>query len=102
MAGVGSKPGQRLGGRKKGTPNKVTAEVSTIARKYGPKAVDKLAELAGLTRKKAAESEQARVAALKEILDRAYGKAPQALTGADGEGPIKLQIVTGVPRASDN
>lgn len=32
-----------------------------------------------------AESEAARVAACKEVLDRAYGKAPQALTVDPGD-----------------
>ena len=66
--------GKKTGGRKAGTLNKVTAEVKTLAMQYGPNV---LKELARLSIK--AESEQARVAACREILDRAYGKAPQPL-----------------------
>jgi hypothetical protein len=63
--------GKRDGsGRKKGTPNKVTAEIKVLAHKYGPDALKELARLA-----RSAESEAARVAACREILDRAYGKA---------------------------
>jgi hypothetical protein len=83
----GSKPGERRGGRQAGTPNKSTAEIKALAQKYGPLA---LKELARLLRK--AESEQARVAAAKELLDRAYGKAPQAITGDEG-GPIETRVI---------
>lgn len=63
----------RTGGRKAGTPNKVTADVRAMAQKYGPKALKVLGEIMGGTAQPAA----ARVAAAKELLDRAYGKAPQ-------------------------
>jgi hypothetical protein len=79
----GSKPGERRGGRQKGTPNKVTAPIKELARQYVPEVLPELARLATK-----AESEAARVAAIKELLDRAYGKAAQAHTGEDG-GPIK-------------
>ena len=83
----GAKPGERRGGRAKGTPNKSTAEVKQLAGKYAPAALKELARLST-----EAESEQARVSACKEILDRAYGKAPQAITGDDG-GPIETKII---------
>lgn len=75
-------------------PNKVTRELREIAREYVPGA---MVELDRLSRE--AESEAARVAAIKEILDRAHGKAPQALTG-EGGGPMRLIVTTGVPRDS--
>lgn len=68
--------GTRVGGRKKGTPNKATADVKEAAQKYGPAALKKLAALM-----QSAESEQAQIAAAKEILDRAYGRASQAISG---------------------
>jgi hypothetical protein len=92
----GSRPGEHRGGRKTGTPNKITTEVRDLARQHGAKVIDELARLAT-----AAQSEQARVAAIKELLDRAYGKSPQAFTGDSGEGPVMLQIVTGVSRRED-
>jgi hypothetical protein len=33
------------------------------------------------------------VVAIKEIFDRAYGKPPQPLTDADGEGPPVIKII---------
>jgi hypothetical protein len=83
-----SKGGKRPGaGRPAGARNKATAEVKALALPYAKEAVGHLATLM-----KSAESEAARVAAIKEILDRAFGKAPQAHTGEDGEGPIRHAI----------
>ena len=65
----------KTGGRTKGTPNKATREVKDLAQRYAPDALKELARLA-----REAESESARVSAIKELLDRAYGKAPQAIT----------------------
>lgn len=93
---AGKKPGPpkgvRIGGRQKGTPNKATAEIKEIARKHGADAIERLAYL--MTR---AESEQAQVAACKELLDRAYGKPAQAIIGDDDEAPVKtvMEIVWG-------
>jgi hypothetical protein len=65
--------GKRDGsGRPKGARNKVTAEVKALAQTYAPAAIKELARLST-----GAESEAARVAASKEILDRAYGKPMQ-------------------------
>jgi hypothetical protein len=69
----GRRPGS---GRKKGTPNKVTAEIKELAQKYGPEAIAELARLATN-----AESEAARVAACRELLDRGNGRAVQPIQG---------------------
>src|SRR5688572_1509925 len=70
MSGTGSSPGERRGGRQKGTPNKATAEVRELALDHGPAAVRELARLA-----ENAQSEAARVQACNSIIERAYGKA---------------------------
>lgn len=80
MARGGARPGERRGGRQKGTPNRVTADIKAAAQLHGAAALERLAYL--MTN---AESEAAQVAAAKEILDRAYGKAPQALTVDPGD-----------------
>lgn len=67
----GKRPGA---GRKPGIPNKATAEVQTLARAYVPAVLKEMARLA-----LKAESETARVAAGNTILDRAFGKAKQAV-----------------------
>lgn len=79
--------GRREGaGRPKGAPNKDRRDIRAAAQKHGPAA---LAEIVRLMSE--AESEQTRLAAAREVMDRAYGKAPQAHTGEGGEGPIKHQ-----------
>lgn len=69
--------GIKTGGRQKGSLNKATREVKALASAYGPEALKELARLS-----KKATSEAARVAACREILDRAYGKATQSFTGS--------------------
>lgn len=74
--------GVRLGGRQKGTPNKATADVKALARVHAASAIAELARLSI-----SAESEAARVAAIKEILDRGFGKSAQAIIGGDENDP---------------
>lgn len=56
-----------------------------IALRHAERAISRLAYLIDN-----AENEQAQIAACKEILDRAYGKAPQAVVGEDG-GPVEVR-----------
>lgn len=81
--------GQRVGGRQKGTPNKATADVKALAQQHTAAAMKELARLSTK-----AESEAARVAAIRELFDRAYGKPSQALKlGGDEDGvPIETVI----------
>ena len=92
MARGGSEPGQRRGGREKGTPNRSTTEIRELALEHGPAAVKELARLAT-----EAQSEAARVQACNGIIERAYGKAVPGR-------PIVLQLpdtstVEGVTKA---
>jgi len=66
---------------------KAITDVRSLARSYTETAIKTLAAIAGS--KKAADS--ARVAASTALLDRGWGKAPQALTGPDG-GPVIINI----------
>lgn len=78
--------GVRIGGRQKGTPNKVSNDLKALAQVYTPEAVETLAKhMRG-------DDPKASVAASKELLDRGHGKATQAITGADG-GPLVVQIL---------
>ena len=61
----------KTGGRVAGTPNRSTAAIKEMAAEHGPMALTEIARLAT-----GAESEQVRVSACKEVLDRAYGKSP--------------------------
>lgn len=78
--------GQKTGGRRKGTPNKATADVKALAQKYTDKAINALAAIM-----ERGETDAARVAAAKELLDRGHGKSVQAITGEDG-GPLTVIV----------
>ncbi len=81
MARGGKRPGA---GRPKGKPNAITADVREAAQQYGADALRTLADIMGGEDQPAA----ARVAASKEILDRAYGKSPQALEHSSPDGSM--------------
>ena len=89
MAGKGSPKGVKQGGRKKGTPNKSTAEIKALAQEYSTDALKTLSTIM-LT----SDSDTAKIAAAKELLDRGYGKPAQAMehSGPDG-GPVVVQRI---------
>src|ERR1700686_4000981 len=76
----------KAGGRRKGTPNKATADVKAVAGVYTAEAV---AALVAIMRRKNA-SDAARIAAARELLDRACGKPAQPPAGPSGSGPVTL------------
>lgn len=80
------KPGQRVGGRAKGTPNKKTAELGELASKYAPMA---LAEIVRLSIQ--GKTEQTRLSASNMILDRAYGKPSQAMSHTGSIGTYDVE-----------
>lgn len=76
MSGGGAKPGERRGGRRKGTPNKTTAQLKDMILK----ALDDAGGVRYL-KKQADESPAAFMSLLGRVL-------PTTLTGP-GEGPIE-------------
>jgi hypothetical protein len=70
----------KTGGRKKGSVNLASAEFKDVLRNEVPKALEVLKELLQ------SDSEQIQLAAAREIFDRVYGKAAQAIevSGKDG------------------
>lgn len=78
------------GGRPKGAKSAKdtanAAHLAHLARAHVPSAIRALAQIC-----ESGESEAARVTAATAILDRAYGKPAQAVTGADGED-LKLVV----------
>lgn len=80
--------GKKTGGRRKGTPNKATADIKAAAAVHGPAALGALAEIATDASAPAA----ARVSAAVALLDRGFGKPTQAVElGGAGGGPIQQQ-----------
>ena len=76
MSGGGSKPGERRGGRKPGTPNKVTAELAGLARVH---TADAIARLVAIMNGIVAEGET------KELL---WGAGVSKLNGARHGSPF--------------
>ena len=79
-----AKGSPKTGGRRKGTPNKATAEIKALAAEHVPAIIKELVRLATK-----AKNEATRVAAGKELLDS--GKAPQAIVG-DPTKPLTARI----------
>jgi hypothetical protein len=76
--------GLKFGGRQKGTPNKSTAEIRTLARQYGPEAI---ATLVRLMRQR--DDLKVRLAAAKELLDRAYGRGTEVVKGFNTDAVVE-------------
>lgn len=81
------KPG--VSGNPGGRP-KAMAEVRDHARKYTREAIETLVEAM-----RRGETHSARITAAQVLLDRGWGKAPQAVTGEDGTGPVTITLVWG-------
>jgi len=86
----GKRPGA---GRKKGAVSEAKRELAEIAKGHAEKALQVLVDIAT-----GGESEAARVSAANAILDRGYGKPPQAVDHKSSDGSMKpgpsiIQIV---------
>lgn len=75
--------GNRGKGRPKGAVNKATKDIKELARALAPDATKRLSELLK------SENEGVALGAVKEIYDRAYGKATQKI-GGDEDAPIRV------------
>lgn len=83
----------KSGGRQLGTQNKASQEVRALAQQWGPDAVKRAAHMAGLVIVQLdtgasialgmAKREADQLTALNIVLDRAYGKATQPISGDD-------------------
>jgi hypothetical protein len=85
----GSAPGERRGGRQRGTPNKLNADLRAMI-------IGALEDAGGqeYLARCAAENPSPFLALLGKIL-------PTQVTG-DGGGPATFTIITGVPRCDDS
>jgi hypothetical protein len=75
----------KTGGRKKGTPNKVSTALQEAAQAYTPAALETLRKICV-----DGESEAARVAAANSLLDRGYGKPTAHVTGDLTHNPLMV------------
>lgn len=92
MAHGGARPGA---GKKKGSKASHTLEAEQVRKLYIEKAREFALPILKALVNKALTGD---VQAIKEFNDRAYGKAPQAITGFDGEA---LRIVFDTPFKKD-
>jgi hypothetical protein len=67
---------------------KLPADLRSLARAHTAMGIKVLAGIA-----QNGTSEAARVSAVALLFERGWGKAPQAHTGEDGDGPIVVEIV---------
>ena len=88
---AGSKPGERRGGRKKGTPNKATAGLKAALQKHEG---DLVTALVKLTKD---DDPRVRLGAINACFDRGWGKPAQSVTG-DAGGPVTIVVDTGIRR----
>ena len=79
--------GKKTGGRQPGSLNKITADVRELAGQFGPAVIAELARLAT-----DADSEQVRVSAGRELLDRGFGKPAQSREPIDDHRDADEQI----------
>src|SRR6476620_6352360 len=66
---------------------KVVAELRALTRAHAPAAIAELARLAVKAR-----SEPVRVVAIRELLDRGYGKPTQFIGGDENAGPMNNHL----------
>lgn len=85
----------KTGGRKRGTPNRATAEVRVLAGQYTEDAVTTLVDIMRDEKQPAV----ARVSAANGLLDRAHGKPPQAVVTAEVPYSGPLTVSTAVEAA---
>ena len=84
-----NKPGP---GRPKGSLNKATASLKAAFQKCEKELVK---GAMALTKD---DDPRVRHAAIQAAMDRGWGKAPQAVTGEGGEGPVRIVVETGIDR----
>ncbi len=78
--------GLKTGGRRKGTPNRATAEINAAFRLHGDELVD---ALLALTK---SDDERVRLGAIQAALDRGWGRPSQAVEGTlDGKITISWE-----------
>jgi len=71
--------------RKRGAPNKATAEIKAVAQLHGKEAIEKLVSLMR------GDDPEIAFKAANSLLDRGYGKPAQTLQG-DAETPLQHNI----------
>ena len=93
MARGGTRPGA---GRKRGRVGEVRRALAEMAKEHAEAALRTLVEIAA-----GDGAASARVSAATAILDRAYGRPPQALEHS-ANGHVQIIVDTGINRSEDH
>ena len=88
--------GRKTGGRTKGTPNKMTAEIRSAAQLHGSAAIAKLVSLMD-----EGDTHQVQLAAARELLDRGYGRPMQSVAVSDDQTPRYVALLPEVCETAD-
>lgn len=75
----------KTGGRRRGTPNKTTADIRALAQEFGEAALRKLVEVMN----HADSPPQAKISAANALLDRGYGKPSELVEPEDSTTGMK-------------
>ena len=78
----GSKPGERRGGRQKGTPNKTTRDLKAAFQKHEKKL---MTALLALTK---SDDERVRLGAIQAALDRGWGRPRAWISVSRWRSPV--------------
>jgi hypothetical protein len=71
-------------------------ELRDLARQFGPAGIKRLAQFAGLVDGEKADTHVAQIAAIRELLDRGYGKSSLVIEGdADAPHVIRYEFSWG-------
>jgi hypothetical protein len=78
-----------------GNPNgrpRVCAEIRDAAREHGAACIEQLVKMAGINGTRGASNEAVRLGALRELLDRGFGKATQHIAGDEQAAPMAFDF----------
>ncbi len=88
------KGSEKTGGRKKGTPNRITADIKAALRMHGDELVKALLKLTK------SDDERVRLGAIQTAMDRGFGKAVQHIEAEisvyDSLGLAEQQALLGI------
>jgi hypothetical protein len=82
---------QGQSGNPQGRP-KVVAEIRDAARHYGSDCIAQLVRMAGINGTRGAANEAVRLGAVRELLDRGFGKATQHIAGDEQAAPMAFDF----------
>jgi hypothetical protein len=78
-----------------GNPNgrpKVCAQIRDAAREHGAACIEQLVKMAGINGTRGASNEAVRLGALRELLDRGFGRPTTIIAGDEAAAPLAIDF----------